>query len=120
MMAAGQQQAALQATAIVQQTRTALEISAQQTRDAVSVQATATAQALQVKATQAALEQTRVAALGKGAQPQAAQPAAVVPDMAAIIEETVKRLMQAQADQAAQAQPAESKPRKPRKARGAE
>ncbi len=64
--------------------------------------------------------QARMAALGNGAQTQATQPAAVVPDVAALIEETVKRLMRAQADQAAQLQPAEPKPRKPRKPRGAE
>ena len=73
-IAAGQQQAALaaaqstsdaaalQATAIVQQTRTAIEISAQQTREASDARATATAQALQAKATQAAIEATRVSA----------------------------------------------------------
>ncbi len=67
--------------------------------------------------------QARMAALGKAAQPgtpQAAQAQSAVPDIAALIEETVKRMMQAQADQAAHDLPAEKTPRKPRKARGAE
>lgn len=52
----------------------------------------------------------RIEALGKATQPatpQAAQPQAVVPDIAAIVEETVKRMMREQADQAGKAtQPA--------------
>lgn len=60
----------------------------------------------------------RMSALGKTLQPD--KPQAAMSDIAAIVEETVKRMMQAQADQAAQAQPAEKIPRKPRKARGAE
>lgn len=57
--------AALLATAQVQQTRTAIELSAQQTQTAANVRATATSWAIDVQRTKTAIEATRVAAEAK-------------------------------------------------------